>query len=182
MGAVIYPIERYIIMINKKTFTVLGATVALTVLLPLLNQSQANGQNFQENNSIRGIAGTWRTLVDPDANPGGDPPAFYAYLTFNSEGTLIQSGSDPLEGSRSGHGVWRRTARNELKAVFEKFIPFNPLTQQQGVFVFRVEEVINLTGAHTYEGVGQVSICNETGHDCQPLGTARTKSNRLRTD
>lgn len=170
-------------MINKKTFTVLGATVALTVLIPWLDQSQANGQNFQESSSIRErITGTWRTLVDPDPNPGGDPPAFYAYLTFNSEGTLIQSGSDPLEGSRSGHGVWRRTARNELKAVFEKFIPFNPLTQQQGVFVFRVEEVINLTGAHSYEGLGQVSICNNAGQECQPLGTARTQSSRLRTD
>lgn len=160
----------------------LGATVALTVLLPWLDQSKANGQNLQESSSIRGITGTWRTLVDPDPNPGGDPPPFYAYLTFNNEGTLIQSSSDPLEGSRSGHGVWRRTARNEVKAVFEKFIQFNPLTQQQGIFVFRVEEVINLTGANSYEGLGQVSICNNTGQECQSLGTARTQSSRLRTD
>lgn len=168
-------------MFNKRLLTVLGTTVALTVLTPWLDQSQANGQGLRESNTVQErIIGTWRIFVDPDPSPVGDPPPFYAYATFNSEGTLIQSSSDPLEGSRPSHGVWRRIGKNEFKAVFEKFVEFNPATQQPGIFVFRVEEVITLTGANSYKGLGQVSICNNAGQECQILGTARTQSSRLR--
>ena len=168
-------------MLNKKLLTVLGTTVALTVSTPWLGQSQANGQGLHETNTVQErITGTWRIFVDPEPSPAGDPPSFYAYATFNSEGTLIQSSSDPLEGSRPGHGVWRKTGKDELKAVFEKFVEFNPVTQQPGIFVFRIEEVITLTGANSYKGLGKVSICNNAGQECQILGTARTQSNRLR--
>lgn len=170
-------------MINKKILTVLGTIVALTMLPPWLDQSKASGQGLQESNpGQQGITGTWRVLADPDPNPAGDPPPFFAYITFNKEGTLIESSSDPLEGSRPGHGVWMRTGKNELKFVFERFIEFNPITQQQGIFVFRVEEMINLTGENSYQGLGQVSICNNAGQECQPFGTARTESSRLSAD
>lgn len=170
-------------MISKKILTVLGTIVAFTVLTPWLDQNKASGQGSHESNLRQEtITGTWRILVDPDPNPTGDQTPFFVYTTFNREGTLIQSGSDPLEGSRSGHGAWMRTSKNELKAVFEKFIEFNPITQQQGIFVLRVEEMINLTGENSYQGLAQVLICNNAGQECQPIGTARTESSRLRAD
>jgi hypothetical protein len=165
-------------MNDKKIFTILGTVVALTVLSPWLGR--ANSQDLQQRNLERlKITGTWRVLVDPQPNPAGDPAPFFVYTTFNREGTLIQSSSDALEGSRPGHGIWIRTAKNELQFAFEKFIEFNPITQQQGISVFRVEETINLTGENSYQGFAQVSLCNNAGQECQPIGTARTQGSRL---
>lgn len=169
-------------MNDKKIFTILGTVVALTVLSPWLGQ--ANGQDLQERNLGQlKITGTWRVLVDPQPNPTGDPPPFYVYSTFTREGrefgTLIQSSSDPLEGSRPGHGIWMRTGKNELQFAFEKFIEFNPITQQQGIYVFRVKETIKLTGENSYQGFAQVSLCNNAGQKCKLIGTARTQGSRL---
>ncbi|MCP6759721.1 MAG: hypothetical protein NHB32_13360 [Fischerella sp. CENA71] len=170
-------------MINKKILTVLGTIVALTVLPVWLAQNKANSQSLQMDNSDeKKIIGTWRVRVDVDPNPIGDPPIFYGYTTFNEGGTLIESSSYSLEGSRSGHGVWKKIGKNEFKAVFEKFIEFNPITQQQGIFVFRIEEVINLTGDDSFQGFEQVSLCNNAGEECQSLGTAHTQSSRLKVD
>lgn len=165
-------------MNGKKIFTILGTVVALTVLSPWL--ARASSQDLQQRNlGQQKIPGTWRVLVDPEPNPTGDPPPFYTYTTFNGEGTLIQSSSDPLEGSRPGHGIWMRTDKNELQATFEKFIDFNPITQQKGISVLRVEETISLTGENSYKGLARVLLCNNSGQECQPLGTASTQGSRL---
>ncbi len=165
-------------MNDKKIFTILGTVIALTVLSSWFGQ--ANSQDLQERDLIhQNITGTWRVLVDPQPNPAGDPPPFYVYITFNREGTLIQSSSDALEGSRPGHGIWMRTSKNEVRFAFEKFIDFNLITQQQGISVFRVEGTINLTGENSYQGLGKVSLCNNAGQECQPIGTSLTQGGRL---
>ncbi|MBW4435283.1 MAG: hypothetical protein KME28_27130 [Pelatocladus maniniholoensis HA4357-MV3] len=170
-------------MSSKKIFTVLGTIIALTVLPLWLAQNKANSQSLQlDNSDEKKIIGTWRVAVDVDPNPIGDPPIFYAYATFNEGGTLIESSSYSLEGSRPGHGVWKKTGKNEFKAVVEKFIEFNPITQQKGIFVFRIEEVINLTGENSFQGFEQVLLCNDAGEECQSLGTAHTQNSRLKVD
>ncbi len=113
----------------------------------------------------------WGVLVTPGQKVRSP---FYVYITFNQEGTLIQSSSDDeLEGGRPGHGVWNRIGKNNLKVVFEKFINLNPITRQQGVF--RVEEEISLTGANNYQGTANVLVCNIAGNDCNLLGTSLTQ-------
>lgn len=172
-------------MINKKTLFVFGTIAVITTFSPWLSVSRANSQDSLSTHtkslspvsvSLDGeltrknsIVGTWRSLITPTAS--GTQP-FYAYLTYNKGGTLIESSSDPLEGSYPGHGVWTRTTKDEFKITFEKFITFNPITQQSGVFVFKVNETINLTG-DSYMGVGQVSICDNSGQQCQTLGVAK---------
>jgi|GEM_PF-1055062 len=170
-------------MISTKTFTVLGTIAALTVLPACLEQNKAIAQVSEESPSGQaGITGTWRVLVGPAPSPAGDPPPFFTYNTFNRGGTLIESSSDPLQGSRPGHGVWKKIGKNKFKTAFEQFIKFNPMTQQRGVFVFRIDEVIELTGENSYTGSSQVSICNAAGQECQPLGTALTQGSRLKID
>ncbi|ARV59061.1 hypothetical protein BZZ01_10810 [Nostocales cyanobacterium HT-58-2] len=170
-------------MINKKIFTVLGTIVALTIVSSWLAQNKANSQDLQERNlGQEKIVGTWRVSVDVDPNPIGDPPIFYAYATFHEDGTLIESSSYSLEGSRPGHGVWKKIGKNQFKATIEKFIELNPITQETGIFVFRIEPVINLTGENSYQGSEQVFLCNNAGEECQSLGTARIQSSRLKVD
>lgn len=170
-------------MINTKTLAALGTMVALTVLPVFLNQHQAIAQVSEESPSGQaGITGTWRVLVDPAPGPAGDPPPFFTYSTFNRGGTFIESSSDPLQGSRPGHGVWKKIGKSKFKTAYEQFIEFNPMTQQRGVFVFRIDEVIKLTGENSYSGSSQVSICNTAGQECQPLGTAPTQGSRLTLD
>ncbi len=170
-------------MISTKTLTALGTIAALTVLPACLDQNKAIAEVSQEPNSGQGITGTWRVLASPAPNPeAGAIPPFFTYTTFNREGTLIESSSDPLQGSRPGHGVWKKTGKGKFKAIFEQFIEFNPIIQQPGVFVFRVTEVIKLTGEDSYQGLSQVSICNNAGQECQPLGTTPTEGSRLKID
>ena len=166
-------------MISIRTITVMGTIAALTLLSPCFVQNKAIANDVEEGNPGRGITGTWRVNVDPRPNPAGNPEAFFSYITFNRGGTLIESGSDALEGSRPGHGIWMRTSRNELKFVFEKFIEFNPILEQKGIFVFRVEEKVTFTGENSYQGAAQVSICNRAGQECFPLGASDTKGMRL---
>jgi len=94
---------------------------------------------------------------------------------------LIQSSSDSLEEGRPGHGAWIRTEPRKFAATFEKTISFNPITRTQGFFVLRFTENIKLMG-DTYEGVGQVEICDTAGQQCIPLGLATTVSQRLKVE
>ena len=167
-------------MISIKTITVMGTIAALTLLSPCFVQNKAIADDLEEGNPGRrgGITGTWRVMVDPQPNSLGDPPPFFVYLTFNRDGTLIQSSSDLREGNRPGHGVWRRTSRNEFKFVFEKFVEVNPLGIS-GISVFKAEGAIRLLTADSYEGVGKTSFCNRAGQDCVPFGASDTKGMRL---
>lgn len=63
---------------------------------------------------------------------------------------------------------------------------FNPITQQQGIFVFRVEETIKLLRADSYQALSQISIRDNAGpvQTCQPLTPSPTKTegSRLKVD
>lgn len=172
-------------MISIKTITVMGTIAALTLLSPCFVQNKAIADDLEEGNPGRrgGITGTWRVMVDPQPNSGGDPPPFFVYLTFNRDGTLIQSSSDRLEGSRIGHGIWKRTSRNEFKFVFEKFIDPNPSISflPPVISVFKAVGAIKLLTADSYQGIGETSFClNNEEKPCSPFGTSLTQGIRLR--
>lgn len=169
-------------MLNAKILTLLGTIAALTVLPTGLAYQQASAHSAQENQPEQtGIVGTWRILVTPST--AGAPP-FFVYITFNRGGTLIQSTEASLEGSRPGHGVWKKTGKNEFKMTFEKFIDFNPLTQTPGIVVFKAEATIQQTGQNNYHSSAQASICDNANlvQTCQPLFRSTTEAIRLTVD
>lgn len=170
-------------MINKKAFSVLGTIAVITMITPWLDGSKvASHQSWSEQqieNQTRALEGSWRIVVTP-APVSGVPP-FNAYLTFIRGGTLIQSSIDSLEEGRTGHGAWIRTGPQKFTATFEKTISFNPVTRMKGFFIFRVTENIKLTG-DTYNGAGQVEICNAAGQKCTSLGIATTVGQRLKVE
>jgi hypothetical protein len=73
-----------------------------------------------------------------------------------------------------GHGAWARTGHNEYTFTIEKFIPFNPILGQQGVFVFKVKEVISLEG-DTYTGRGEGLFCQRGGRTVHLRGPRRVE-------
>jgi hypothetical protein len=124
----------------------------------------------------RALEGTWRVTVTP---PAGGPPPSRSYHTYQRGGGLIQS--NLTEGGIPGQGVWARTGNNEFTLTFEKFLPVNPLTGQQGVFVFKVKEVIRLDG-DTYSGRGEGAFCDAAGGQCIAVGCAQTVGTRMKVE
>jgi hypothetical protein len=125
----------------------------------------------------RALEGSWSVTVTPPAVSGAPP--FLSYHTYLRGGGLIQSSSSPLEGDRPGHGTWLRTGNNEFTFIVEKFLTGNPLTNQSGVFILRIQETIKLNG-DTYAGRGLGLICNSAGEQCINLGVASTSGKRLK--
>jgi hypothetical protein len=121
----------------------------------------------------RQLEGTWRVTLTPDA--GGPPPSL-AYHTYAGGGVLIQSNL-LSEGPIPGHGVWARTGKGEFALTFEKFFAVNPITGQQGIFIFKVREKIKLDGDR-YNGRGEAFICDTAGH-CTSLGFAASAAQRM---
>lgn len=77
---------------------------------------------------ITGLTGTWRvTVTTYDCATLVQNPSFKSLVTFNIDGTMIETTSAPLfqPGQRSsGYGFWERTGRNFYRAVSEAFIQF----------------------------------------------------------
>jgi hypothetical protein len=85
------------------------------------------------------VVGTWFVKV-----PGGDGPQFfYAYQTFNADGTFVETSS--LLGTLTegpAHGAWAVTTNNAVLLTFELF-GFGP---PDAIGRFRVRVLINVTG------------------------------------
>lgn len=78
---------------------------------------------------VAGLTGTWRiTVTTYDCATLVQNPPFKSFITYNIDGTMIESTSAPLfqPGQRSaGFGFWERTGRNAFRAVSEAFIQFD---------------------------------------------------------
>jgi hypothetical protein len=80
------------------------------------------------------LEGTWRAVVTrQDCQTGAPGPTFPALLTFDHEGTLIETtAAFPPSQRTPGHGFWNRTGRRQFTAVSEAFL-FSPTNVWGGV-------------------------------------------------
>jgi hypothetical protein len=112
----------------SKALTCSAAMAFAVAAAPSL--SAAEGNAFGR--SPAPLEGSWEVTIKPhDCISGAEAPAQFwnfSYLTFNSEGTMFETTSNPRfqPWQRAvGHGYWDRTGVNAYKAVFQAFIQFS---------------------------------------------------------
>lgn len=148
-----------------------GWLMAVAVAAALGGASVTHGGSLDSKGAA--IEGTWRVTVTPDA---GGPPPSNSYHTYEDGGTLMQS--NLTEGSAPGHGVWVQTGKRQFSLTFEKFVDFNPVLGQPGIFVFQVHESVEVDG-DSYTGQAAAAFCDATGQNCISVGMATTKADRV---
>ncbi|HZF15582.1 MAG TPA: hypothetical protein VE046_06535 [Steroidobacteraceae bacterium] len=119
---------------------------------------------------ITGLTGTWRVTVSTyDCATLVQNPSFKSLLTFNIDGTMIETTSAPLfqPGQRtSGYGYWYKTGRNFYRAVSEAFIQFStppvmgpPLSRGSQ----RIEQGIEFQDRNHWTSEATTSFSDESG-------------------
>lgn len=117
------------------------------------------------------LVGTWRVQVTTyNCATGVGNPAFPAYLTFGSDGTLVETTANPafVAGQRSpGHGNWERTGHNSWRAVSEAFLLFSSTAHGPfpglGQGVQRLEQSIEFTGRDRISSEATVEFLDTAG-------------------
>jgi hypothetical protein len=141
---------------------VLIAIAVLLVLSPRVSEAQGLS-----------IEGTWRVLVTPDA---GGPPPSWSYHPYLVGGGLLQS--NLTEGAIPAHRSWTAQSRDRYLFTFEKFVGFNPILGQTGVYVFKVREVVEVRN-DGYVGRAEASFCDAAGGACVTAGAATTQARKM---
>ncbi len=146
----------------------LGVAGALAATMALVLTQTAVAQNRWAPN----LVGTWRVQVTTyNCATGVESPAFPAYLTFGSDGTLVETTANAVfvAGQRSpGHGSWERTGHNSWRAVSEAFLLFN--STAHGPFpglaqgVQRLEQSIEFTGRDRISSEATVEFLDAAGN------------------
>ena len=134
------------------------------VLVPIAQaQSRQESRESSEPEPSGGeIEGSWRVVV---TRPTGEiEPAMETYV--KGGGYVQSSFNDALQSDGSGHGAWIKTGHHEYTATFEKFVKFNFITHQPGVF--KIKETVWVDDDN-YTGIAVASLCDKFGKQCVPL-------------
>ncbi len=147
----------------------IAAAVAATVALAMTQFAAADAHGL--NLRAATLVGTWRVQVTTyNCATGVENPAFPAYLTFGTDGTLVETTANPgfVAGQRSpGHGSWERTGPNSWHAVSEAFLLFSSVAHgpfpgfAQGLQ--RLEQSIEFTGRDRISSEATVAFLDAAG-------------------
>ena len=108
------------------------------------------------------IEGTWLVTVTP---PAGGPPAYFSTASFARGGTLTTA-PDPSIGpgvTSTGQGSWEKTGHRQFISTHIAFIYGAGSTI---VGTIKINATYRLTDNNTFEGFGQLQICDSTGNHC----------------
>jgi hypothetical protein len=70
------------------------------------------------------IVGAWRMTIDPDPNPGGDPPPFVSRIAYARGGVVNEAASKyppGFTGGTAGVGAWKQ-CKGKATFTFERFL------------------------------------------------------------
>jgi hypothetical protein len=125
------------------------------------------------------IEGTWSIVVTP---PAGGPPAYLAIASF-ADGGVMLAAPDPSVGpsaTSSGQGTWERTRANRFASTHVAF------TYGPGGFIsgaIKINSSYLLTGKDSFEGRGQLQICDASLNNCFTVpGCATLQGTRIKAD
>ena len=138
------------------------------------------------------LVGTWRVTVTtfPCANPQATNPPFVSLLTFDKDGSLIETTSSPQfqAGQRStGHGFWERIGPGAYRVISEAFIQFatNPAPPppapalQRGLQ--RLDQGVEMTSLNSFVSDASVAFFSSTApNGVAPYFTGCAKASGVR--
>lgn len=161
----------------KRNTKKIGVTISLALLLAcgLIGSIGKGGGVVQANDrddqsSSRQIEGTWSIVVTP---PAGGPPAYLAIASFADGGVLVTS-PDPSVGpspTSSGQGTWERTGVNRFASIHVAFM-YGPGGSITGAI--KINSNYRLTGRNSFEGRGQLQICDASVNNCFTIPACST--------
>jgi hypothetical protein len=108
------------------------------------------------------LEGTWRVTVTP---PPGGPPAYPSFASFAGGGVLITA-PDPSVGpsvTSTGQGTWVRTQANQFASTH---VAFRYDAGGNITGTIRIKASYQLTGKDSFEGNGQLQICDASLNNC----------------
>ncbi len=164
----------------------IGITISLALLLacgPLgslgKGRDVVQAKDKDDETSPRQIEGTWSIIVTP---PAGGPPAYLAIASFADGGVLVTS-PDPSVGpsaTSTGQGTWERTKANRFTSTHVAFM-YGP-----GGFIsggIKINSSYRLTGRDSFEGRGQLQICDASLNNCFTFpGCATLQGTRIKAE
>jgi hypothetical protein len=125
----------------------------------VVSSAQAQGDDVATAGQIEG---TWLVTVTP---PAGGPPAYFSTASFGRGGTLITAPDPSIEPgvTSTGQGSWEKTGRRQFTSTHIAFIYGAGGTI---VGTIKINSTYRLTDSDTFEGFGQLQICDSTGENC----------------
>jgi hypothetical protein len=125
------------------------------------------------------IEGTWSVIVTP---PAGGPPAYLGIASF-AEGGVMLTAPDPSVGpsaTSSGQGTWERTRANRFVSTHVAFM-YGPGGNIVGSI--KINSSYRLTGRDSFEGRGQLQICDASLNNCFSVpGCATLQGTRIKAE
>jgi hypothetical protein len=166
------------------TVRLLACAMAVAAVAGSASAHSGRDNDFSWSNAK--LAGTWRvqvTTYNCSTLVEGQP--FNSFLTFGSEGTLVEVTSNPafLPAQRSaGHGYWERTGRNFYHMVSEAFIQFSsdarPPVPPFKRGVQRLDGGLEMTGRNSFSVDSTITFFDEAGAVAL-AGCARAEGERM---
>jgi hypothetical protein len=164
----------------------IGIIISLTLLLAggLLNslgkdRGVTQAKDKDDETSSQQIEGTWSVIVTP---PAGGPPAYLSIASFAEGGVLVTS-PDPSVGpsaSSTGQGTWDKTSDNRFASAHVAF-RYGPGGNIAGSI--KIHSSYHLTGKNTFEGRGQLQICDASLNNCFTVpGCATLQGTRMKAE
>ena len=149
---------------SRKSMTTLGLALLLAIVAAHAEDS-ALARDADADPRGRQIEGTWIATVTPA--PGA--PSFTGYSSYIRGGAFIVSADrfPPAFGTAVGNsqGSWRAAAHGEFVSTH-----LGILRSVAGdvVGTFKIRASVRLTTDDTFEGHGQLQLCDATFENCAP--------------
>ena len=170
----------------KRKTKQIGIAISLALLLAcglLGNLGKGGGvveaKDKDDEGSSQQIEGTWSIIVTP---PAGGPPAYLAIASF-ADGGVMLTAPDPSVGppaTSSGQGTWERTRANRFASTHVAFM------YGLGGFIsgaIKINSSYRLTGRDSFEGRGQLQICDASLNNCFTVpGCATLQGTRIKAE
>jgi hypothetical protein len=167
----------------------MGAALAVLVLAAAAGSAGADGKAGHR--PLRAaIEGPWQVTITPvDCDTGYEFSdfAFLSYLTFGSNGTLIETTSSlsfqPNQRS-PGHGYWEDTGNRTYRGYFQAFVRFDsvdpmPPERPYERGVQSVDQSIQMQGRNHWTSDAVVRFSNVSGEMVPPSGCAKAAAERM---
>lgn len=156
----------------KKFMFVLSVLFTLAAILVVAHAQNKSGSG------ANALLGTWKVRLTPVAPP---QPQFDELITFSPGGGIVESNNYPFFQLQltagPGQGAWSYDGEQTFSFTFYKFL-YAPGGQAAGTL--KASGTITYSGADdTWSGPAEVSICDNQGNNCNPIGTTDGQATRL---
>ncbi len=148
---------------TRRSLTTSGLALLLSIGCAHAEES-ATGRNADDDTGARQIEGTWIATVTP---PGA--PSSTGYSSYIRGGTFIVSADrfPPAFGHAAGNsqGSWRAAAHGQFVSTHVGILQS---ATGDVVGTFKIRASVRLTTADTFEGQGQLQLCDAMFENCAP--------------